>query len=103
MLKHKKGIDAVIWAYYEAFGGFGAYQLIGDKGAEYRKFEDTFYAFKAQLESFVNFVKTGKMPFPAEETFELIAIIIAACESLENGGKEIFITDIIDETDLPKV
>ncbi len=103
LLRHKKAIDGVVWAYYEAFGGFGAYQFIGDKGAEYRKFSDTFYAFKSQLEAFVEFVRTGIEPFVPEETFELMSIIIGAKESFSNGGKEIFIRDIVGEENLPRV
>jgi len=103
LLKHKKSADAVIWAYYDAFGGFGAYQTIGDKGAGYCKFSDTFYAFKTQLESFIEFVRTGKQPFPSEETFELMAIIIAAQKSLKNDGKEIFLTEIVSESNLPTI
>ncbi len=103
LLKHKNSTDAVIWAYYDAFGGFGAYQVIGDKGASYCKFSDTFYAFKSQLEAFIEFVRTGSQPFPPEETFEMMAIIIAAIESRKNDGKEILLTDIISENDLPKI
>ncbi len=103
ILKHRSGADAVIWAYYEVYGGFGTYQKIGDKGADWCKFENTFAAFKAQLVEFVNFVRTGRYPFPPEETFELIAIIVGGIESREGGGKEIELTEIIPQGCFPRI
>lgn len=47
---------------------------------------DTFGMFKAQLEDFVGFVKSGIMPFPAEETIEMISVIVAAQASKAQGG-----------------
>ena len=45
---------------------------------------DSFGMFKAQLSDFVSFVETGKPPFPMEETFELISVVVGAGES--GGG-----------------
>jgi len=100
-LKHVSGAEAIIWAYYDCYGGFGSYQIIGDKGAAFTKFSDSFTSFKRQLESFVNFLRTKTPPFPCEETFELIAIIAAAQQSLQEGGREVLLTEIISEDDLP--
>ena len=51
---------------------------------------DTFSMFKAQLADFVSFVETGKPPFPMEETFELVSVVVGAGESrgdwVELGG-----------------
>jgi predicted dehydrogenase len=101
LLKHKSGVDAVLWAYYDCYGSFGSYQVFGDKGSESCRFKDSFSSFKRQLESFVGFVRTGKYPFPVEETFELIAIIAAADLSFREGGREVALTEIVDSKDLP--
>lgn len=103
MLTHRTGVDSQLWAYYDAFGGFGAYQLFGTKGYAHAKFADSFSAFKAQLQVFVNYLQNGyRSPFAVEETFELIATIVAACESRKQAGKEIALTDIVSADDLPK-
>lgn len=101
LLKHVSGAEAVLWAIYDCYGGFGAYQAIGDQGALWTRFADTFTAFKRQLEVFVNFARTGRAPFPCEETFEQIAIIVAAQISLQENGREVLLTEIVSEDDLP--
>ena len=102
LLKHKSGLNGELWAYDDAYGGFGAYQLVGSKSTAFAKFADTFHAFKRQLEVFVEFVRRGAVhPFPPEETFELMAIIVAAIESQKQGGREIKLTDIIPAEQLP--
>ena len=47
---------------------------------------DTFSMFKAQLADFVGFVKTGKPPFPPEETLEMASVVVAAQASKARGG-----------------
>lgn len=104
MLKHKDGFDCILWAYYDAYGGFGSYRKIGSESAATAKFGDTFHAFKSQLEVFVEFIRSGyKHPFPPEQTFEQMAIIAGAIESEEQGGKEIMLADIISADDMPEV
>ena len=51
-------------------------------------FSDTFFAFKAQLAAFIEFLRTGVLPFPAEETVELMKLVIAGIQSREEGGRE---------------
>ncbi len=63
-----------------------AFQFHGpDKWVRVDSF-DTFSMFKAQIAEFVGFVKTGKASFPLEETLELVSVVVAARESLANGG-----------------
>ncbi|NLX05754.1 MAG: Gfo/Idh/MocA family oxidoreductase [Phycisphaerae bacterium] len=103
MLTHRSGVDSQLWAYYDAFGGFGSYQLIGSEGAAYARFTDTFHAFKRQIEVFIDFIRSGgRHPFPPEQTFEQIAIIAAAIESHKRGGKEIVLADFIPPEHLPR-
>jgi len=101
LLKHVSDAEAILWAYYDCYGGFGTYQMIGDKSAGWAKFADTFTAFKRQLEVFVEFIRTKRHPFPVEETFEQIAIIVAAQQSLQEGGRPVLLTEVVSEDDLP--
>ena len=94
LLRRRSGADAVIYAYSDAYGGFGAYQVFGTEGYRSSKFEDTFFAFKAQLAAFLDFVRTRKHPFAPEQTFELMRIIVAGIRSREQAGKEILLSEI---------
>lgn len=90
-LKHKNGTDAVIAAIDDMYGSFGDLLLSGTKGAAYEKSGDTYISFRRQLEAFISYLRTGKMPFDFNETVELMRIIIAGMESRKLKGKEIFI------------
>ena len=58
------------------------------------KFGDTFYAFKTQLEAFIEYLRTRDRPFTFEETVELIQLVIGGIRSREAGGSEIALKEI---------
>ena len=93
-IKHNSGADVVIAAVKDMHGAFGNLFIGGTENKVYSDFVNTFYAFKTQLESFIYYIKTGKRPFPFEETVELMKIIIAGIKSRENNGMEVFLKDI---------
>jgi hypothetical protein len=88
-LKHRCGADITVVATADMFGGFGCLQLCGTSGHAHAAFADTFFAFKAQLEDFIRFLRTGVRPFPFAETDELIRLVIGGIESREDGGREV--------------
>ena len=93
-IKHGSGVDLVIAAIYDMQAGMPL--ICGTKGHEYLVNTDTaFPIFKAQLVAAIEFFKTGEDPYPFEETVELMKIIIAGIKSREQGGKEIFLKDIL--------
>jgi predicted dehydrogenase len=92
-LTHESGADVMLHVVDDLYGAFGHAAVFGTKGALYTKFEDTFYAFKTQLEGYVDYLRTGKSPVPFEETVELMKIIIAGLESRASGGAVIDIVD----------
>ncbi|WP_135554063.1 Gfo/Idh/MocA family oxidoreductase [Paenibacillus cymbidii] len=94
-LKHGSGADIVISAVDDMFGAFGMLQLCGTEDYAVAAMKDTFYCFKAQLQSFVDYVRTGVDPYPFEETIELMKLVIAGIRSRETGGREIFIDDML--------
>lgn len=88
-LKHRSGVDVVVIASADMYGGFGCLQLCGTAGNVQLVFGDTFFAFKAQLAAFIEFLRTGIRPFPFEDTVELMKLLIAGTRSREEGGRDI--------------
>jgi len=92
-MTHRKGIDIVIACIKDVQYG-GALRLSGTAGNLTLTSNDTFYAFKAQLQAFVDFLRSGEYPFPFSETDELMRLVIGGIESRENGGKIINLKSI---------
>ena len=93
-LKHRLGADTVIVASNDMYGSFGCLQLCGTEGNAQLTSKDTFYAFKRQLESFVQYLRTGALPFPFSETEEMMKILIAGVRSRQQNGREILLEEI---------
>lgn len=93
-LKHACGADMNIIAINDMYGAFGVMELLGTAGNVQTAFSDTFYAFKSQLQAYIQYLRTGIRPFPFSETEELMKIIIAGIQSREEGGKEIRLDEI---------
>ena len=94
-LKHRRGVDVVVAATTDMYGGFGLLQLCGTAGHAQTALSDTFFAFKSQLEAFIRYLRTGARPFPFEETTELMKLVIAGIRSREQNGREILLEDIL--------
>jgi len=93
-LKHRCGADVVVVVTADMYGGFGILQLCGASGQAHAVMADTFYAFKAQLAAFVEYLRTGARPFPFSETQELMKLVIAGIRSREEGGREVMLDEI---------
>ena len=55
---------------------------------------DSFYAFKKQLEIFVEYLRTGIEKHPFTDTIEMAKIIIAGIRSREEQGRRVFLSEI---------
>ena len=86
-MTHKRGIDIVIACVKDM--QFGPLSLVGNAGNVSLVSGDTFYAFKAQLQAFVDFLRSGKYPFPFSETDELMRLVIGGVESKNSHHKVI--------------
>lgn len=86
-LQHQSGVAVLLTVISDLYGAFGHVGVYGTRGALQAKFEDTFFAFKSQLESFIAYLRTGQSPVPFSETIELMKIIIAGVDSRERGGE----------------
>ncbi len=88
-LHHGSGQNVTLTVLRDAKGAFGAFQACGEKGTKTLQFQDTYAAFRGQLVAFVEYVTTGRDPYPFSETIELMTIVLAAMESSERGGTAI--------------
>ena len=68
--------------------------VLGDKGSLQMRSGDSYYCFKRQLDLFVHWLRTGEEPFPFEETVELMKLVIGGLRSREEGGREVFLSEI---------
>jgi hypothetical protein len=87
-ITHRRGIDIVIACIKDIQHGAGLH-IGGTAGNITIRTNDTFYGFKAQLQAFIDFLRSGKYPFPYSETDELMRMVIAGIESRNAGGKVI--------------
>lgn len=91
-IKHSSGCNVNIT---QGIGQSGAgLLLIGSAGSKYVECGDSYYAFKKQLDLFVHWLRTGEEPFPFEESVELMKMVIAGLRSREEGGREVFLSEI---------
>lgn len=93
-LKHTCGADVIVVASSDMYGSFGCLQLCGTAGKVQLASGDSFFAFKAQLEAFVSYLRTGIQPFPFSETVELMQLVIAGIRSREQQGREVALSEI---------
>lgn len=89
--RHADGVEVVLAAITDMYGGFGKLTICGTKGAVTTEFQDTFHAFRTQLVDFIEYLRTGEEPFPFDQTVELMKIIIAGLRSREEGGRTVLL------------
>jgi predicted dehydrogenase len=93
-LRHNSGTDVVLATIADLYGAFGCLGLYGTGGWVTTQFKDTFFAFKTQLEVFIQYLISGNLPFPFDETIELMKIIIAGTRSRAEGGRTVSLDEI---------
>lgn len=93
-IKHSRGIDINLVVTGDLLGGSGFLTLAGTKGGVQLRPMDSYFSFKTQLDETVKWFRTGERPYPFSETEELARIIIAGIESREQGGREIFLSEM---------
>lgn len=91
-IKHKSGCDVTV---VQGFDLVPCGMLVlGSCGSKLLSSGDSYYSFKKQLEVFVHWLRTGEEPFPFSETVELMKLVIAGLRSREEGGREVFLSEI---------
>ena len=79
---------------YDGGATFGTMHLCGTAGQATLRFTDTYAAFRGQLVSFIDYVRTGIAPYPFAETVGYMATLIAGIRSRESGGREVALSEI---------
>ena len=92
--QHASGVDIVLAAVADMYGAFAKLNVYGTKGTLAAACLDTFFSFKAQLAAFVDYLRTGDLPFPFEETVELMKLLIAGIRSREEGGRRVWLEEM---------
>jgi predicted dehydrogenase len=93
-LHHETGVEVTLAVMPDLSNAFGVLNLYGTKSTLAVRFQDTFYAFKTQLEQFVDFVRTGVLPVPFAETIELMKLLIAGTRSRQESGRRVPLSEI---------
>ena len=91
-IKHSNGCDVNIIQGLDLVGM--GMLVLGNKGAVHLQVGDSYYAFKKQLDAFVRWLRTGEEPFPFAQTVELMKLVIAGLRSRNEGGREVFLSEI---------
>ncbi|MBQ3075554.1 MAG: Gfo/Idh/MocA family oxidoreductase [Clostridia bacterium] len=91
-IKHKSGCDVTV---VQGFDLVPCGMLVlGSCGSKHLSSGDSYYSFKKQLDLFVHWLRTGEEPFPFSETVELMKLVIAGIRSREEGGREVFLSEL---------
>ncbi len=91
---HADGVEVVWLVGQDMLGAFAHVTVYGTKGRIDARFDDTFAAFKAQLQAFVTYLRCGERPFPFAQTVEQMKIVIAGIRSRDAHGRKIALEEI---------
>jgi predicted dehydrogenase len=94
-IRHKRAVDVVIAVNHDMFGGFCHVTIYGTTGRLDARFRDSFTAFKRQLQAFVKAIQGDPSDCQPTTTHEQMAVLIAAIESREQGGRRIQVSSVL--------
>lgn len=93
-LLHRSGVQVTLPIIYDGGPSFGTGQVCGTKGQTTLRFADTYTAFRNQLLSYIEFVRSGQDPYPFDHTIEMMCVIIAGIRSREQGSRRVDVAEI---------
>lgn len=96
-LTHRTGVQVSLPVIADGGATFGTLHLCGTAGQATIRFVDTYTAFRRQLLSFIDYVRTGAAPYPWAETVEYMAVLIAGIRSRSEGSRRVAVAEIIAE------
>lgn len=95
-LHHRSGVQLTIPVLYDGSGSFGSVHICGTAGHMAFRFGDTYTNFRRQMLAFIDFVRTGKAPFPFAETVELMTLVIGGLRSRAGNSRRVTTAEIED-------
>jgi predicted dehydrogenase len=99
-LIHRSGVQVSLPVIADGDATFGTMHLCGVVGQATLRFTDTYTAFRGQLVSFIDFVRTEKPPYPFSDTVELMSVLIAGIRSRTDDARRVEIAEILSELSL---
>jgi predicted dehydrogenase len=96
-LVHRSGVQVSLPVIYDGGATFGTMHLCGTAGQATLRFTDTYAAFRGQLVSFIDYVRTGIAPYPFAETVGYMATLIAGIRSRSQGSRRVEVAEILSE------
>jgi predicted dehydrogenase len=96
-LTHRSGVQVSLPVIADGGATFGTMHLCGVAGQTTIRFADTYSAFRGQLVSFLDSVRTGVAPYPFSETVELMSVLIAGMRSRAEGSRRVAVAEILSE------
>jgi hypothetical protein len=99
-LTHRSGVQVSLPVIYDGGPTFGTMHICGTAGQATVRFTDTYSSFRGQLVSFIDFVRTGVVPYPFAETVEYMAVLIAGLRSRTQGSRRVDVAEILTELSL---
>jgi len=97
-LEHRDGTRVSISIIEKGFGSAFVLHAYGDQAHHAVEIRDSYTAFRGQLLSFLGFAAgQAPEPQPFSETVEIMAVLIAAQRSVDQGGQPILVSVILDE------
>ena len=99
-LTHRSGVQVSLPAIADGGATFGTLHLCGTAGQATVRLADTYCAFRSQLVTFIEYVRTGIAPYPFAETVGLMAVLIAGSRSRAQGSRRVEIAEILSELSL---
>jgi predicted dehydrogenase len=94
-LFHRGGAQLTITVIHDGGPAFGTIHACGTKSHLHVQFEDTYSAFRRQLVSFIDFLRTGAPPHPFGDTVEMMAILIAGLRSRAEGSRRVEVAEVL--------
>jgi predicted dehydrogenase len=96
---HTSGAMATFAVIPEAAGSFGALSAHGREKIVHVRLEDTYSAFRRQMLAVVAWMRGAEDPYPFAHTMELMAVLIAARESVAHGGAPVSVQSVLERTE----
>lgn len=91
---HRSGVQVTLPIIYDGGPAFGTGQVCGTKGQTTVRFADTYNAFRNQLLSYIEFVRSGQDPYPFADTVEMMCVIIAGIRSRTESSRRVEVAEI---------